>query len=64
MTNMEKFIEVMNETFNAKFKPENMKLNCSPCGTLKKFEHGCKRFKCGGCKRWWDKEYVDPRKEG
>jgi len=57
VTNLEKFIEVMNQTFNARFKPENMKLGCSPCGALKKPGFACDHFKCDGCKRWWHKEY-------
>ena len=63
MTNLEKFIEVMNTAFDAKFKPENMELKCCPCGTLKKFNHACRHFKCDGCKRWWHKEYKIPGKE-
>ena len=62
MTNLEKFIEVMNSTFNARFKPENMKLACVPCGALKKSEYACDRFKCDSCKKWWGKEYEDPGK--
>ena len=57
MTNLEKFIGVMNQTFNARFKPENMKLECCPCGALKKPGFACDHFKCDGCKRWWHKEY-------
>lgn len=57
MTNLEKFIEVMNATFNAKFKPENMKLQCCPCGALKKAEYACKHFNCLGCEGWWYKEW-------
>ena len=62
MTNLEKFIEIMNDTFNAKFKPENMELQCCPCGTLKKPKYACDHFECGKCERWWHKEYKDPKK--
>lgn len=61
MTNLEKFIEVMNNTFDAGFKPERMNLTCCPCGLLKKPEYACHFFHCEGCKRWWHKEYADPR---
>ena len=57
MTNLEKFIEMMNKIFNARMKPENMELHCSPCGTLKKYNHACKIFSCEKCKAWWHKEY-------
>jgi len=42
LTNLEKFIEVMNNTFDAGFKPEHMDLTCSPCGLLKKSEYACR----------------------
>ena len=61
MTNLEKFIEVMNETFHARFTKENMKLRCSPCGALKLARYACDCFKCEGCKRWWDMEYKEDR---
>lgn len=57
MTNLEKFIAVMNSTFDAKFKPQNMQLECCPCGALKKKGFACYHFRCDGCKRWWQKEY-------
>lgn len=62
MTNQEKFIEVMNDVFDAGLTMENMRKCCSPCGGLKKFEYACKDFSCNGCKRWWDKEYhrIEP----
>ena len=63
MTNLEKFIEVMNKTFDAKFKPENMELKCCPCGTLKKQRYACSRFKCEKCELWWHKEYQEPKRE-
>ena len=56
MTNQEKFIEVMNVTFNAGFTKENMRKHCSPCGALKVPSY-CKRFSCEGCHEWWNKEY-------
>ena len=62
MTNLDKFIEVMNTTFNAKFKPENMELKCCPCGTLKKPKYACSHFKCEKCEAWWHKEYEEPKK--
>ena len=61
MTNLEKFIEVMNNTFDTGFKPERMNLTCCPCGVLKKPEYACRFFHCEGCKRWWHKEYADPK---
>lgn len=65
MTNQEKFIEIMNETFNAGFTKENIIKGCSPCGSLKFHEYACKQFSCEGCEAWWDKEWVpDSKKEG
>lgn len=57
MTNQEKFIELMNEVFEAGFTKENMVKICSPCGALKKREFACDAFSCEGCMKWWDKEY-------
>ncbi|WP_300685463.1 hypothetical protein [Acutalibacter sp. 1XD8-36] len=64
MTNMEKFIEVMNATFNAGFTKENIKKECSPCGALKQYESGCAEYSCKGCATWWDKEYHQKLEEG
>ena len=63
MTNIEKFIEVMNDTFDAGFTPENMVLVCSPCGRLKEYEYACKDYDCEKCKEWWYREYEEPQKE-
>ena len=57
MTNLKKFIEVMNKTFNDRFKPGNLILECIPCGALKKPGFACDHFKCDSYKRWWQKEY-------
>jgi len=57
MTNLEKFIEMMNKTFNARMTKKNLEMSCSPCGTLKKFECGCSIFDCSKCEAWWDKEW-------
>ena len=58
MTNLEKFIEVMNTTFNAGFTKDNMKLKCSPCGVLKK--SACIGFNCTDCNAWWNKKFDTP----
>ena len=58
MTNQEKFIEIMNATFNANFTKDNMKLSCSPCGALKIAKEGCDEYECKKCAAWWQKEYV------
>ena len=60
MTNREKFIEVMNETFNAGFTLENFseKYRCSPCGYYKRHKDGCEQYDCFGCWNWWNKEYT------
>ena len=51
MTNKEKFIEVMNDTFGAGLSLENMVVNpCSPCGTYR--SGACDQFVCDGCWRW------------
>ena len=60
MTNQEKFIEVMNAIFGAGFTVENMQLQCSPCGALKKKQEACHKFTCEGCANWWHKEYITP----
>lgn len=71
MTNAEKFIEVMNKTFDAGLTIDNLnvfqkhavnaiqdQMPCSPCGWYKK--GACKGYTCAGCRKWWDKEYVAP----
>lgn len=60
MTNQEKFIEIMNAAFGAGFTVDNMQLQCSPCGALKKKPEACHKFTCEGCANWWRKEYVEP----
>lgn len=62
MTNQEKFIEIMNATFNAGFTKDNMKLGCSPCGTLKLAKEACDKFECQNCTAWWREEYKEPEK--
>lgn len=57
MTNLEKFINVMNTTFNARMTEENLNLYCTPCGMLKKHDHACKIFDCDKCEAWWQKEW-------
>lgn len=65
MTNKEKFMEVMNQTFNVGFTIENFRFNpehytgpyCSPCGMYK--ANACRDFTCKGCQKWWNKEYEE-----
>ncbi|NBK77314.1 hypothetical protein D5272_01595 [bacterium D16-76] len=64
MTNQEKFIEVMNATFNAGFTKENMLKTCSPCGLLKFHKYACDKFSCKECRKWWDKEFEDQQFRG
>lgn len=64
MTNLDKFIEVMNATFDAHFKPENMVLMCTPCGVLKQGRHACNHFNCLSCESWWRREYKPPKGGG
>ncbi len=62
MTNKEKFMEVMNQVFNAGFTKDNFddqEVICPPCGYYKKLEEGCNKFTCNGCRIWWDKEYKE-----
>jgi len=52
MTNAEKFTEVMNNTFDAGFTPDNLLKACSPCVILK--DGMCSflskgSFVCKGC---------------
>lgn len=63
MTNIEKFIEIMNDTFDARFSIMNMQRICSPCGALKIEEFACNKFECEKCKAWWYREYEEPQKE-
>lgn len=63
MTNIEKFIEMMNKTFDAGFTKDNMKLMGSPCGTLKKSEYACDMYDCDRCKEWWHREYIPPKQK-
>lgn len=55
MTNKEKFIEVMNKTFDAGLTEENFLWMCSPCGAYK--SGACEEFTCKGCAEWWDREW-------
>ena len=64
MTNLDKFIEVMNDTFNAGFTKENMVLICSPCGSLKRYQYACEKYKCEECNNWWHKEYKKEVNDG
>ncbi len=64
MTNKEKFIEVMNDTFDAGFSVDNLpdkKMGCggSPCGYLK--QGACEKYDCKKCKGWWEQEYAETR---
>lgn len=59
MTNAEKFIQIMNRTFNAGFTMDNLSKTCSPCGTLKKREYSCDNFTCDDCEKWWLDEYIE-----
>ena len=54
MTNAEKFIEIMNETFNAGLTFETLMQRCSPCGYYK--DGKCDEFTCKGCEKWWRRE--------
>lgn len=72
MTNKEKFIEVMNQTFDAGFTKGNFVPNstfpnpiwdsamCTPCGFYQ--AGACEDYTCEGCKKWWDKEYKEANK--
>lgn len=62
MTNKEKFIEIMNSTFDAGLTEENIISRCSPCGLMK--FGACRLFSCDKCESWWDKEYICKSKEG
>lgn len=75
MTNKEKFIEIMNQTFNAGFTQENFAPAkngscpvassagiCSPCGFYK--DRACLSYTCDGCQKWWDKEYKEMTQNG
>ena len=62
MTNKQKFIQVMNETFSAGLTAENLRPGrCSPCGVFK--VGACNSFTCEGCGAWWDKEYKEHEKD-
>lgn len=58
MTNKEKLIEVMNQTFNTSYT-ENDRIQdyCPPHFIYKE----CYRWSCEGCTNWWDKEYEPPK---
>lgn len=67
MTNKQKFIEVMNDTFGAGFTEDNLlhgsygaQCNGSPCGLMQKDK--CRNYECSQCWGWWDKEYVPTAK--
>lgn len=67
MTNEEKFIEVMNEYFDAGLTKENFQIIepyqfpdetgtfCSPCGIFR--QGACGSFTCEDCADWWAKEW-------
>jgi len=60
MTNAEKFIEIMNNTFDAGFTPENLDKDCA-FWRLNRKDRSC-TFSCEDCHKWWDKEYVKPER--
>jgi len=67
MTNLDKFIEVMNEYFDAGLTKENLQVKgglnryCTPCGLFRK--GACRSFSCSGCAGWWKKEWKPKGEE-
>ena len=61
MTNAEKFVEVMNEYFDAGLTKENLRARsyvsgfCTPCGVFR--AGACESFKCDKCTEWWEKDW-------
>ena len=59
MTNKEKFIEIMNQTFNAGITEDDIdiQIECPPVWGYKLFCPGDKD--CDACRNWWSKEYKE-----
>ena len=61
MTNAEKFIEVMNQTFNAGLTMEKLGDIEDLCQPHMKYNKYACTGNCEKCDWWWDKEYVEPK---
>lgn len=54
MTNKEKFIEVMKNTFGLE-----LKISSNDCPPLATYEYELCQMECEDCKKWWDKPYEE-----
>lgn len=59
MTNKEKFIEIMNKTFNADFTKVNFRQDAF-CPPVNAYKTGvCANLMCVNCRYWWDEKYEE-----
>lgn len=59
MTNKEKFIEIMNQNFNAGLTESNIDTTFG-CPVVFEYKKGCNRNRpCSKCMDWWEEEYKE-----
>lgn len=59
MTNKEKFIEIMNQTFNAGLYEDNIDTTFG-CPLVFEYRKSCSgKEPCVKCQEWWDEEYEE-----
>lgn len=60
MTNKEKFMEVINQVFNASYTEDNMDVSMG-CPVVFEYKKHCPNncIPCCECREWWDKEYKE-----
>ena len=64
MTNADKFVESIKNTFGAKLNENQMSQVRGMCvkGVVG-LDVDCNKTNCSECMKWWDKEYREPAKE-
>ena len=65
MTNIDKYIEVMKNTFGGtKFDKDVVHIKvCPQCVGKEIDSNECARIRCSECYKWWNEEYKEPEKE-
>lgn len=65
MTNIDKYIEVIKNTFDGtKFDKNEVRQGMCPKLVGKEIDSNeCAIMRCSECLKWWDEEYKEPEKE-
>lgn len=68
MTNANKFVEIIENTFGISCNKEELIKKCPIDNFTIKHRPGapkhCIEIGCSECKKWWNEEYNEPKKEG